>query len=263
MHNQKPFARKRFGQHFLTDPHHLEKLVNVLQPNTGETVLEIGPGRGALTFPLLKRLGTLTAIEIDRDLSEYLLEKAPNFGTLNLIQADVLKINFRELALPAPIRVIGNLPYNISTPLLFHLLESADLFSEIYAMLQKEVVDRLSAHPGSKEYGRLSVMIQYSCLVEFLWVVPPQAFNPPPKVYSAIVKLSPYTKPPFVAKDLIRFANIVRTAFSHKRKTLQRSLSGLMPKEAYTVLNIDPLRRPETLSVEEFVKLSNYQDDSL
>jgi len=238
--------RKRFGQNFLKDDAIIEKLLNYIAPKPTDHIVEIGPGLGALTFPLLEKHPTLMAIEIDRDLVKLLKNKT----ALNLFEADALNFDFSNL--PAPLKIIGNLPYNISTPLLFHLLNYKDHIQNMIFMLQKEVVDRLTAIPGNKNYGRLSVMIQYDFTVNFLFDVPPQAFSPSPAVDSAVVQLIPKVSAPLTNRDL--FAGLVKEAFQYRRKTLRNAL-----KNHFSVPEglIDLSRRAETLSVEEYVKLAN------
>jgi 16S rRNA (adenine1518-N6/adenine1519-N6)-dimethyltransferase len=240
-------ARKRFGQHFLKDEEVIEKLVAAIAPLSSEHILEIGPGLGALTFPLLKAHPELMAIEIDRDIVKLLNSKV---AALKLFQADALNFDFSTL--PSPLKIVGNLPYNISTPLLFHLLKYKSSIKQMYFMLQKEVVNRLAARPNTKDYGRLSVMIQLDFIVRPLFDVPPQAFSPPPEVDSAVVELIPKPSPPLVDKHL--FADIVKEAFQYRRKTLRNALKKHFPIPGDFV---DLTRRAETLSVEEYVKLAN------
>jgi 16S rRNA (adenine1518-N6/adenine1519-N6)-dimethyltransferase len=254
--NHRP--RKRFGQHFLHDPSVLARMVQAIDPRPGQHLVEIGPGMGALTLPLLERVGSLEAVELDRDLAPRLEAAAQSVGELVIHQADALRFDFAQLARPGErLRVVGNLPYNISTPLIFHLLEQSAVIEDMHFLLQKEVVDRLSAAPGGSDYGRLSVMVQYRCRTQPLFIVRPGAFNPPPKVDSAFVRLVPYTAPPFLATDEDLFARIVAQAFSQRRKTLRNALRGLVEPESFEAAGIDPARRAETLSVEEYIALSN------
>jgi 16S rRNA (adenine1518-N6/adenine1519-N6)-dimethyltransferase len=242
-------ARKRFGQNFLHDRHVIHKIIQAISPATRTHLVEIGPGRGALTFPLLEEATQFTAIEIDRDLIAWLTEKAPK--PFNLIEGDALKINFRELG--HPLTVIGNLPYNISTPILFHLLSFRDVIDEMYFMLQKEVVERMAAEPDSKDYGRLSVMVQYFCEVEPLFVVSSGAFTPAPKVESMVVRLKPYKTSPYgEIKDFKRFEHIVQLGFNQRRKTLHNAL-----KSANLILP-DTLaqKRAGELSIQDWVMLA-------
>jgi len=250
-------ARKRFGQHFLHDRSIIERIVATLDPKAGERIIEIGPGQGALTRELLARVAHLDAVELDRDLVATLNTRFPP-DRLTLHQADALKFNFCRLAEPGnKLRLVGNLPYNISTPLLFRVLDQHACIRDMLFMLQKEVVDRLSAAPGGKEYGRLSVMIQYRCAVEKLFGVPPGAFRPVPRVDSAVVRLTPHVAAPVSVNDPERFATVVRAAFASRRKTLRNNLTGLLPPEQMLSLGIDPIRRAETLTLAEFAALSN------
>ena len=250
--------RKRFGQNFLHDPGIIQRIVNTIHPKPGQHLVEIGPGLGALTRPVLEEAGRLDVVELDRDLIPRLEAEFGPLGSLRIHSADALKFDFRSLAEAGEkLRVIGNLPYNISTPLIFHLLGQAEVIEDMHFMLQQEVVERLAARPGTGDYGRLSVMVQYHCRVERLFTVPPGAFYPPPKVYSAIVRLEPYPAPPYPASDPKLFARLVSQAFSQRRKTLRNTLKGLMDGDAISALGIDPGRRPETITLEEYVQLSN------
>ena len=251
--NHRP--RKRFGQNFLEDSRVIGDILNAIHPNPTDNMLEIGPGLGALTRPLLKRLDKLTVIEIDTDLQAYLTALPEGLGKLHLICADALTIDLTPLG--NKLRVIGNLPYNISTPLLFHLLEHIYQLEDMHFMLQEEVVKRLASPPNCKAYGRLSVMVQAHCHVEALFTVPPTAFNPPPKVQSAIVRLTPHATQP--EPELIESLKIlVMQAFSMRRKTLGNTLKPLISASKLTELGIDPIRRPETLSVQEYLKLAKF-----
>jgi len=250
-------ARKRFGQHFLHDPGVLARIVAAIDPKRGERVVEIGPGRGALTFPLLERCKRLEVIEIDRDLARLLRERAAGTGELIVHEGDVLEFDFAGLhGGGPPLRVCGNLPYNISTPLLFHLLESRAAIADMHFMLQKEVVDRIVAPPGGKTYGRLTVMLAAACRAERLFQVGRGAFQPPPAVDSAVVRLVPHASDPFPLPDTERFARVVAAAFSMRRKTLRNSLRGLVDSSQFAATGIDPGRRPETLSPAEFASLA-------
>ena len=256
-------ARKRFGQHFLHDENVIRRLVNAINPQAGESIIEIGPGAGALTFPLLQRCTELTAIELDRDLIQQLQLNAPPFGNLHLINSDVLQIDLSTLSLTAPLRLVGNLPYNISTPLMFHMLKYRELLKDMHFMVQKEVAQRIIAHPGqpdfhSKHYGRLSIMMQYYCRCEYLFDVPPGSFSPPPKVDSAIIRLIPHTNPPFIVNDMDTFAALVLAAFNQRRKTIRNSLKNYISRESMLALGIDPNARAETLKLEDFALLSNH-----
>ncbi|HEX9707969.1 MAG TPA: 16S rRNA (adenine(1518)-N(6)/adenine(1519)-N(6))-dimethyltransferase RsmA [Steroidobacteraceae bacterium] len=250
-------TRKRFGQHFLHDPGVLARIVAAIDPQPGERIVEIGPGRGALTRPLLERCHRLDAIEIDRDLIPVLRESCAGAGELIVHEGDVLEMNLAELHGGGPLlRICGNLPYNISTPLLFHLLESSAVISDMHFMLQKEVVDRIVAPPGGKTYGRLTVMLAAVCRAEALFRVGRGAFQPPPAVDSAVIRLVPHACDPFPLPDRERFARIVASAFSMRRKTLRNSLRGLIGPVQFASAGIDANRRPETLSAAEFAKLA-------
>ncbi|MGV6857840.1 MAG: 16S rRNA (adenine(1518)-N(6)/adenine(1519)-N(6))-dimethyltransferase RsmA [bacterium] len=260
--------RKRFGQNFLHDQNILEKMVAAIGPKPKDRIVEIGPGQGALTFPLLAKLEKLTAIELDRDLITPLQHRAREHGEpghsglghgeLEIHNSDALRFDFATLATPEqPIRVVGNLPYNISTPLIFHLLDNAPLIRDMHFLLQKEVVDRITAAPGGKDYGRLSVMVQYRCEAIKLFHVGPGAFHPPPKVDSAFIRIVPLSSPSPVAHDLQAFAALVKLCFTQRRKTLRRILKQQANEEHFTQAGIDPGLRPERLSVADFVNLSN------
>ena len=222
--------------------------------------MEIGPGLGALTEPLLEANdGKLHVVELDRDLIPILRTKFFNYPDFIIHESDALKFNFDELADDDhPIRIVGNLPYNISTPLIFHLLESIDHLKDMHFMLQKEVVDRMAAVPGTSAYGRLGIMTQYYCKVQPLFLVGPEAFDPAPKVESAIVRLIPHKTLPYPVEDMERLQTIVRVAFTKRRKTLRNALSGVVPEEAFEALNIDPTLRPENLTLKQFTELSNW-----
>lgn len=252
-------TRKRFGQHFLHESFIIEKIISAIHPNKMDPMLEIGPGMGALTQELLPLLNRLVVVELDKDLIPLLKKQCASLGELVIYQADALKFDLRSAG-EANIRwrIVGNLPYNISTPLLFHLLEQVDAIQDMHFMLQKEVVERMVAQPGNAHYGRLSVMIQYYCQVKKLFIVKPGAFNPPPKVDSAVIRLIPYQTPPWQADDPALFAEIVRTAFSHRRKMLRNNLGKLISVQQFELLEIDPKQRPEELSVMDYVKLSNF-----
>ena len=247
-------ARKRFGQNFLTDELAIAAIIAAIQPAPGECLVEIGPGLGALTRPLLAAAGNLHAIEIDRDLAHALQQE---FGArLDLHAIDVLRFDFA--ALGADLRVIGNLPYNISTPLLFHLADCADRIRDIHVMLQKEVVERMVAAPGDSDYSRLSVMLQYRFALEKLLDVPAAAFDPVPKVDSAVIRLTPLRPLPCVARNEAQFARVVATAFSQRRKTLRNSLRTLIAEPAFDALGIRPAARAQELAVAQFVALADH-----
>jgi 16S rRNA (adenine1518-N6/adenine1519-N6)-dimethyltransferase len=255
-------AKKSLGQHFLHERGIVDKLVLAIDPRPGDRIVEIGPGQGALTFPLLARHGALTAIEFDRDLLEPLTAAAKAHGDLTLIHADVMNVDFSALAGDAAagegqIRLVGNLPYNLSSPILFHALDHAAAVRDMHFMLQKEVVDRMAAGPGSKVYGRLSVMLQAYCTVTALFKVGPGAFRPPPKVDSAVVRLVPHPREQIGINDRLRFAEVVRAAFGQRRKTLRNALGSVCTAEEIAAAGIDPQRRAEQLDVADFVRLAN------
>ncbi len=249
--------RKRFGQNFLQDPHVVAKIVHAIAPRPDDHLVEIGPGLGALTEALLPQVEAMDAVELDRDLVPKLAQRCGSLGQLQIHSADALKFDFTSLAADGrPLRIIGNLPYNISTPLMFYLLKSRAVIRDMHFMLQKEVVDRLAATPGGKDYGRLSVMMQYHCAVDSLFDVPPGAFNPPPKVNSAVVRLRPWDEPPVEVPDAAVLEKLVTQAFSQRRKTLRNTLKGLLSSEQIATQDIDPVRRAETLSLAEFAALA-------
>lgn len=258
MSNMTHTPRKRFGQHFLHEQHVVERIIRSLHPRPGEHIIEIGPGLGALTESLLAATDTLQAIELDRDLVARLKEQFGESERFVLHQADALKFDFCGLVPNTEkLRLIGNLPYNISTPLIFHVLEQSHCIQDMYFMLQKEVVDRMAAPPGGKDYGRLSVMVQWRCEVEKLFEVGPGAFTPPPKVQSAVVRLAPHPIPPVQVNDPKTFSQLVQQAFSQRRKSLRNTLKGTLSAQIMEAVGIDPKARAETLSVEEFARLSN------
>lgn len=249
-------TKKRFGQHFLHDLSVIQKLIYEIHPKPSDNIIEIGPGLGALTFPLLDKLESLNVVEIDRDIIAKLEQK--NNPKLNIHGVDALQFNFTKLAHNGEsIRIVGNLPYNISTPLIFHLLKSKDVITDMHFMLQNEVVKRITAEPGTKTYGRLSVMVQYHYQTEYLFFVGPESFTPPPKVDSAILRLSPWKTPPHIANNEQQLTQIVTQAFSMRRKTLRNNLKKIISAEQIETLGIDPGLRAENLSVKEFVKISN------
>ena len=250
-------AKKSLGQHFLHERGVVDRIILALDPRPGDRIVEIGPGQGALTFPLLQRHGSLTAIEFDRDLLTPLAEAACAHGELALVHANVLDVDFTALAAGQPIRLVGNLPYNLSSPILFHALEHAAAIRDMHFMLQKEVVDRMAAVPGSKVYGRLSVMLQAWCRVTALFTVGPGAFRPPPKVDSAVVRLVPRAPGSVGIDDPARFAAIVRAAFGQRRKTLRNALSKLCDEALIRAAGVDPQARAEQLAVADFVRLAN------
>ena len=267
MANGMHIARKRFGQNFLHDQAVIANILACLQIKPGEHWVEIGPGQGALTVPLLEKRTKLDVVELDRDLVGLLKlkfkDKLTENGQLSIHSADALKFDYSSLVKQAEkLRIVGNLPYNISTPLLFHLLENTTCITDMHFMLQKEVVDRICAVPGSKKYGRLSVMMQYQCVPECLFEVYPESFDPVPQVLSAIIRLSPHAAPPVLVKDKALFNTVVTQAFSQRRKTLRNSLKKLLGEQAFVDLNIDPSARAETLSLHQFAELSNCLSDN-
>lgn len=246
--------RKRFGQHFLVDGNYVRRIVDAIDPQPADVVVEIGPGLGALTRPLLERLPHLHAVEIDRDIAARLRAEFPP-DRLTVHEQDALEFDFASIA--AQVRVVGNLPYNISSPLLFHLAAASGVLKDLCFMLQKEVVERIAAAPATPEYGRLSVMLQYRFRVEALFRVPPQAFRPRPKVESAVVRLLPVASGSPTASDEKIFTQIVKRAFGQRRKTLRNALKGLVTEETLGTLGIDPGARGEVLPLEAFVAIAN------
>ena len=246
--------RKRFGQHFLTDRHYLARIVAAIDPRPGDAMVEIGPGTGLLTAGLAPRLERLHVVEIDRDLAAALRGAFPPDKVI-VHEADALQFDFR--ALPERLRVVGNLPYNVSTPILFRVAEITERVRDCVFMLQKEVVERMLAAPGTPEYGRLSVMLQYRFSMALVLKVPPGAFTPPPKVDSAVVRMQPLPRDRARASDEELFAKIVTAAFSQRRKTLRNAVKAWVTAEAFAAAGIDAQRRGETLSVAEFVALAD------
>ena len=273
--------RKRFGQNFLHDHNIIYNIISSIQARPEQHWVEIGPGQGALTEPLLNEKVHLDVVELDRDLVVLLREKFKHYPNLQIHSADALRFDFSALvdrgdqsagsglvreapegaragiARDEKLRIIGNLPYNISTPLMFHLLDNAYCIEDMHFMLQKEVVDRICAEPGTKKYGRLSVMMQYYCAPELLFYVPPESFDPIPQVTSAIVRLVPHNQPPVTVNDIAKLNRVVTQAFSQRRKTLRNSLKKLIDEEDIVALNIDPTLRAESITLAEFASLSN------
>lgn len=250
-------ARKRFGQNFLHDPGVIRRIVAAVSPREGDRVVEIGPGQGAITEGLVEGASDFIALELDRDLAGPLANRFADRPGVRVIQADALKFDFSALAEePRQLRLVGNLPYNISTPLLFHLLAQSKWIRDMHFMLQKEVVDRMAAAPGSKTYGRLSVAVQLQCRVESLFVIGPGAFRPSPKVDSAVVRLIPFETPPHPIEDPDLFARMLSQCFSMRRKTLRNGLKEWLTAEEILALGIDPSDRPERLPPEAFVALA-------
>lgn len=244
--------RKRYGQHFLHDRGVIARIVAAVDPQPGDAMVEVGPGTGALTGPLLGRVARLEAIEIDRDLAARLEAEHPR---LALHRGDVLKFDFAQL--PDRLRVVGNLPYNVSTPVLFRLVEVADRLRDAYFMLQREVVDRMVAAPSTPEYGRLSVMLQYRFEMRKLFDVKPGAFRPPPKVDSAVVRLVPRPAATLLVRDRAALARVVTAAFTKRRKQLRNALAGLVDEDGLRALGIDPRLRPENLAVAQYAAIAN------
>ncbi len=250
--------RKRFGQHLLTDPNTITDIIQAINPSPQENICEIGPGLGAITIPVLKQVGIMHAIEIDRDLSKELLIKCKEIGKLELHQSDVLKFNFNDIAKPDQrCRLIGNLPYNISTPLLFHLLQFSTVIEDMYFMLQKEVVNRVVAKPDDSAYSRLSIMTQSHYQVENLFDIAPNMFSPPPKVTSSFIRLLPSD---IVLKKILDrelFSKIVKYAFQHRRKTIKNNLASIASEKHLEKASIIPSQRPQEISIDQYITLTN------
>jgi len=252
-------AKKRYGQHFLHDPGTIERIVRAIDPRPGDRIVEVGPGRGAITVPLLAAAGSLDVIEIDPDVVPRLEERCAGVGHMRLHLADALEFDFRALRGDGPaLRLVGNLPYNISTPLLFHFIAQLDAIASMHFMLQKEVVARMAAAPGGKDYGRLTVMLAPWVRVEPLFDIGTGAFSPPPKVVSTFFALHPHAAPPFEIADHAMLARVVFAAFSQRRKTLRNSLSGLLDAAAIAAAGVDPGARPETLFPAQFAALASH-----
>ena len=249
-------ARKRFGQHFLSDRNMVDRIVRAIDPSKPGPIVEIGPGQGALTLPLLKQCQSLIAVELDRDLIPILQQAAADVGELTLVNQDILTFDLNQLPGEGSYRLVGNLPYNISTPLMFHLLETADRIQDMHFMVQKEVAERIVADAGSRQYGRLGVMMQYHCECSYLFGVPPQCFSPPPKVESAIIRLLPRATAPYPIGNYENFAKVVQAAFQQRRKTIANGLKSLLDRQSIIAAGIDPGARAEQLSGEEFGRLS-------
>ncbi len=248
-------ARKRFGQHFLTDPAVIDAIVRAISPAAEDVLVEIGPGHGAITEPLAKRAGHLHAIELDRDLAAALRERFAANPAITIHEADALTFDFRKLG--GPLRVVGNLPYNISTPLLFHLLRFREHILDMHFMLQKEVVGRITAAPGSKAYGRLGIMLGCYLAAEHLFDVDRRAFSPPPDVTSAVVRLDPLPPGTHVIDDSSLLSSLVTTAFMQRRKTLRNALKNVAAPEDFDAVGIDPGLRPEQIAIADYVALAN------
>ncbi len=254
-------ARKRFGQNFLHDEFVINDIVDAINPQPNEALIEIGPGLAALTQPVVDRIDHLTVVELDRDLADRLENNPFLSSKLNVYRGDALKTDFRQFYQTEKLRIFGNLPYNISTPIIFHLLEQIDIIGDMHFMLQKEVVERLAAAPGSKAYGRISVAIQQACAVEPVLLVPPGAFTPPPKVESAVVRLVPYAESPYPVDDRKALQKVCLIAFNQRRKTIRNNLKKLIDDTQLEALGIDPNARPETLSVADYCRLANWYSE--
>ena len=263
----KPFnpnvhqAKKRFGQNFLQDEAIIERIVKSIRPAETDKLLEIGPGLGALTKKLLAASGAISVIELDRDVTPKLKFNCDGLGELTIYEQDALKTDYAAIADGSKMRVVGNLPYNISTPIMFKLYDFLENIHDMHFMLQKEVVERMVAKPGSKSFGRLSVMTQYACDAQMLFIVPPSAFIPAPKVDSAIVRLVPKVEP-LTVKDFDLFNAVVSEAFNQRRKTVRNVWKKRMQADDFKALSIDPQLRPENLSLKEFINVANYLHQS-
>jgi 16S rRNA (adenine1518-N6/adenine1519-N6)-dimethyltransferase len=251
----KHVAKKKFGQNFLKDSSIIHAIIQSIQPLQNDLLVEIGPGLGALTKPLLEKTKHLFAIELDRDIVNW-MQNQYSKNNITIFNEDVLNFNFHQF--DKKIRIVGNLPYNISTPILFKCIEDIKIITDLHFMLQKEVVDRMIAAPSSSEYGRLSVMLQYYFAMEHLVHVPKESFDPEPKVESSFVRLIPYDNYPFVANNIDQFGKIVKEAFSQRRKTIRNTLKNFMSANDFENIDINPQLRAENLSVSDFVKISNY-----
>ena len=253
----KHIAKKKFGQNFLKDAAIIHSIIQSINPLPNDLLIEIGPGLGALTKPLLEKTNRLLAIELDRDIVSW-MENEYSKKNITIFNEDVLNFNFNQF--DQKIRVVGNLPYNISTPILFKCIDNILNIKDLHFMLQKEVVDRMVAIPSSPEYGRLSVMLQYYFAMEHLVDVPKESFEPEPKVESSFVRLIPYEQYPFIANNIEQFARIVKEAFSQRRKTIRNTLKSFISENDFEKIGINPQLRAENLSVSDFVKISNYLD---
>ena len=253
----KHIAKKKFGQNFLKDAAIIHSIIQSINPLPNDLLIEIGPGLGALTKPLLEKTNRLLAIELDRDIVSW-MENEYSKKNITIFNEDVLNFNFNQF--DQKIRIVGNLPYNISTPILFKCIDNILNIKDLHFMLQKEVVDRMIAIPSSPEYGRLSVMLQYYFAMEHLVDVPKESFEPEPKVESSFVRLIPYEQYPFIANNIEQFARIVKEAFSQRRKTIRNTLKSFISENDFQKIGINPQLRAENLSVSDFVKISNYLD---
>lgn len=248
-------ARKRFGQNFLVDHGVIAAIVSAINPKRDDVVVEIGPGLGAITEPLMQRVDHLHVVEIDRDLIAR-LKKQHTPERMTIHEGDALAFDFARIG--KNLRLVGNLPYNISTPLLFHLADYVDVLHDMHFMLQKEVVERMVAEPGNADFGRMSVMLQYRFYLEWLIDVPPESFDPPPKVQSAVVRLIPKPVSELNAKSQEKLSQVVLTAFSQRRKMLRNTMKGMLSDAGFAELGIAPTLRPEDVSVEDYVRIANY-----
>ena len=261
----KHLAKKRFGQNFLTDQAIIASLIDAIGPQANDLLVEIGPGLGALTKPLLKKIDHLHVIEVDRDIVAWMQNEyaKPNYASnhITIHNVDALKFDFGQLVDSKKsnhLRVTGNLPYNISTPILFHLLDNLEHICDMHFMLQKEVVERMVAMPSTPAYGRLSVMLQYHLSMEYLITVPPEAFDPAPKVESAFVRCVPHAQKPYIAIDYSLFYKVVLAAFGQRRKTIRNTLKGFLNDDEFSALSLNPQLRAENLTVYDFVRITNF-----
>ncbi|GAA4358332.1 16S rRNA (adenine(1518)-N(6)/adenine(1519)-N(6))-dimethyltransferase RsmA [Kangiella marina] len=255
-------ARKRFGQNFLSDNHYIDKIITSIAPQKDDHIVEIGPGLGAITEHLVEQAGSLDVVELDRDLIPRLQERFAQQDNFSIHQSDALKFDFTQLKTSnEKLRIVGNLPYNISTPLIFHLLDQRHVIHDMYFMLQKEVVERLCAAPCSKQYGRLSVMTQYFCQTAMLFVVPPGAFSPAPKVDSAIVRLKPHDSIANPVQDTKLLSQIVTAAFNQRRKTIRNSLKDWLSADDFATIGLNATERAERLSLQDFITICHYLEN--
>ncbi len=255
-------ARKRFGQNFLHDLGVIDHIIRTINPKADDTIIEIGPGRGALTLPLLSSVNELHVVELDRDLIKPLADQAANLGKLTIYCADALNFDFSQITSSGGLRIIGNLPYNISTPLMFYLFEQKHLIKDMHFMLQKEVVNRMVAQPGSKSYGRLSIMTQIQCDASLIFEVAAESFIPTPKVDSAIISLRPLATPLIATEDVPAVNHLVTTAFSQRRKTIRNSLKSLLGEATLEQAGLSPNLRAEQLSINDFIALAKLLQQS-
>ena len=256
-------AKKRFGQNFLHDEGVISKIVDAIDPEPGENLIEIGPGLGALTEPVIERAGAISVVELDRDLAHRLRHHPFIASKLTIYEADALKFDFSEIASEeSPLRIFGNLPYSISTPLIFHLLTFKDSVKDMHFMLQKEVVQRMAASENCKAYGRLSIMTQYQCQVIPVMQIGPEAFKPAPKVDSAIVRLIPHREIKNPVKEISALNQVCLAAFNQRRKTIRNSFKKLFTVEQLTALDIDATQRAENLPISDYIKLANFLTDN-